>query len=66
MTKIQMKIEDCLKAIEESKAQGLDYIEILANVVPVPPGWAIVQVPEVPVVPAVDLAEHPETNHPGN
>jgi len=42
-----MNIEQTRNAIEESEKQGLDFIEIMVNAVPVPDGFTIVKLPKV-------------------
>ena len=69
MLKIQLNIEETRKAIEESEKQGLDFIEVLANAIPIPDGWAMVKVQEPEVIPheAVPSPDNDLTfDHPGN
>lgn len=47
MLKIQLNIEETRKAIEESEKQGLDFIEVLANAIPIPDGWQMVKVTDM-------------------
>jgi len=54
MLKIQLDIEETKKAIAESEQSGLTFIEVVANAVPVPPGWMMVRVPPQEVVPSPD------------
>jgi hypothetical protein len=59
--KIQLNIEETKKAIAESEGKGLDYIEVVANAVPVPSGWEMVRSPDLEdkVVCAPEIQDEP-------
>jgi hypothetical protein len=64
MMKIRIAIDEIEQAIAENKVAGLDFVEIIANAVPVPEGWRMVQVTDEDV--PLGLRHDPVFDHPSN